>query len=281
MKTTVHPNHGPLMRSLVMARMRTRALTVFTVVLVVASGSAFGGMNTNEIAAQTSSVCAASPHWDRLVSGNGMNVRLSRGRIETSSDGMNWTERPLTIRTFLRGVTYGNGMFVAVGGSYFDEPGVIVTSRDSIVWKRRNSRTARNLYGVTFHNGQFVAVGDEGVIVVSNNGITWKPQRSGTQAMLATVVHGSGLFVAGGESGTILTSSDGLQWKAADIGQSVFAGTVHFHDGTFIVKARADVLTSKDGLAWHGRDEANDLTASSFPQNATQKKHEKNDFDSP
>jgi hypothetical protein len=51
-------------------------------------------------------------------------------------------------------VTYGNGLFVAVG-----EDGAILTSPDGVSWTRRTSG-GNLLYGVTYGNGTFVAVGE-------------------------------------------------------------------------------------------------------------------------
>jgi hypothetical protein len=66
---------------------------------------------------------------------------------------------PWTLRssggTSLSGVTYGNGLFVAVG-SY----GTILTSPDGVSWTARASGTSNFLNGVTYANGLFVAVGE-------------------------------------------------------------------------------------------------------------------------
>jgi len=54
----------------------------------------------------------------------------SHGTILTSRDGVNWTEQTSPAKAGLNGVTYGNGLFVAVGrdvGSYGDY-GIILTS---------------------------------------------------------------------------------------------------------------------------------------------------------
>src|ERR1043165_4063663 len=37
----------------------------------------------------------------------------SRGKLVTSSKGTDWTEVRLTFRTFLRGITHANGLYVA------------------------------------------------------------------------------------------------------------------------------------------------------------------------
>ncbi|AFV77252.1 hypothetical protein Theos_2262 (plasmid) [Thermus oshimai JL-2] len=57
-------------------------------------------------------------------------------------------------------VTYGNGLFVAVGGA-------ILTSSDGVTWTRQSSGTSNDLYAVTYGGGLFVAVGGLGTILTS------------------------------------------------------------------------------------------------------------------
>lgn len=187
-----------------------------------------------------------------IVTSNGTSAKLINGHIYTSIDRRSWTVRPLPFRTFLRDVTCGKGRFVAVGGSYVDEPGVIVTSEDGLVWRRQNARNRTTLHSVTSGNGLFVAVGDQGAILTSCDGIAWHRQRSSTDLMLARVTFGNGVFVVGGESGTTLTSSDGVEWRTASLGASVYVGTIHFDGSAFVVSGSGRTFTSSDGYAWVG-----------------------------
>jgi len=81
-----------------------------------------------------------------------------------------WTKRDSGTKSDLYGVTYGNGIFVAVGavGTKLGSPpsnGIILTSRDGVKWTKRTSE--KPLGGVTYGNGIFVAVGDNGTILTS------------------------------------------------------------------------------------------------------------------
>lgn len=221
-----------------------KGLAVIGALLVAEVGLAQG---TNRpmsptVMAETSFTTAASP--------GGVCARLNAGRIQTSDAGLTWTDRPLVVRTFLRGLTYGNGTFVAVGGSYLDEAGVILTSRDGGAWVRRNARNTTHLHGVTCGHGLFVAVGDGGAIFTSEDAVRWVRQRSGTPALLATVVFANGRFVAGGEAGTILASTNGTNWTQDKIGNHVFVGTITVRDGLFMVGSSHEVFVSTDGLIW-------------------------------
>jgi hypothetical protein len=75
--------------------------------------------------------------------------------------GTTWTRRTWQGHS-LYDVTYGNGLFVAVG-----EDGIILTSPDGVNWTRQIPPTGNWLYGVTYGNGTFVAVGDRGIILTS------------------------------------------------------------------------------------------------------------------
>ena len=81
-----------------------------------------------------------------------------------SGAGTTWT---LRIPGFneLSSVTYGNGLFVAVGGSYSSS--TIHISSNGATWTEQTSPTSNYLNGVTYGNGTFVAVGSYGTILTS------------------------------------------------------------------------------------------------------------------
>jgi len=81
-----------------------------------------------------------------------------------SEAGATWTLRVPGFND-LNSVAYGNGLFVAVGGSR--DSSTILTSRDGVTWTQRVSGTSRDLNGVTYGNGLFVAVGSFGTIITS------------------------------------------------------------------------------------------------------------------
>ena len=64
------------------------------------------------------------------------------------------------------GVTYGNGLFVAVGYN-----GTILTSPDGVSWTAGTSATNQTIDGITYGNGLFVAIGY--TILTSPDGMSW------------------------------------------------------------------------------------------------------------
>ena len=119
----------------------------------------------------------------------------------TSPDGINWTSRNTPADNFWYGVTYGNGLFVAVATSGIGNR--VMTSPDGINWTSRNTYN-NNWYDVTYGNGLFVAVADSGAgarVMTSPDGITWSLQTTSNNNWYG-VTYGNGLFVAVASSGT-------------------------------------------------------------------------------
>src|SRR2546422_4015164 len=104
--------------------------------------------------------------------GSGTFVAIgSYGTILTSSDGLHWTRQNsevleafrqwTTSPRYLYEITYGNGLFVAVGGGSDETQGLVLTSRDGVNWGITWLSGAR-LYAVTYADGRFIAVGTHG-----------------------------------------------------------------------------------------------------------------------
>ena len=169
--------------------------------------------------------------------------------ISPSADPLdNWHLRnPLPQGNTLRGVTYGNGIFVAAGDN-----GTILTSPDGVEWQSSNPELIDSLNGVTYGNGIFVAVGDNGTILTSPDGVAWKSSNPGIIGSLNGVTYGNGIFMAVGD-GTILTSPDGVTWTDRNLPVEFYT-SVTYGNGTFVVVGYAQnaeyILTSPDGVTW-------------------------------
>jgi hypothetical protein len=161
-------------------------------------------------------------------------------------------------------VTYGNGLFVAVGNK-----GTILTSPNGTTWTESNSGTTGDLvlYSVTYGNGLFVAVGWNftsltGTVLTSPDGSTWTTRSMGATNILCSVTYGNSLFVAVGEGDTILTSVDGTTWTGRNSGTSgtLYLCSVTYGNGLFLVVGwdtavlAGAVLISLDGSTWIYRD---------------------------
>ena len=196
-----------------------------------------------------------------------------------------WT--PLTgVWSALFGVTYGNGMFVAVGYQPYDTTTAIFSSPDAATWTPRTSPVKNGwLYGVAYGNGTFVAVGYYATNVNGRHRIycyhPHLPRRGDmgpptaspvTKAPLNAVAYGNGMFLVAGQRGyvgdygpvisnlTILTSPEGVTWtpkpSPCQIGNFE---AVAYGNGSFVAVGwncsfSREVFTSPDGVTWTQRN---------------------------
>lgn len=194
-----------------------------------------------------------------------------------ASDGSQWTLRTSVATTSTadnnwRGITYGNGTFVAVATDGVASR--VMTSPDGITWTARTTPT-QAWRSVTYGNGTFVAVGTSGAnarVMTSTDGITWTTRVSAADNAWQSVTFGNGTFVAVAGSGTgnrVMTSTDGTTWTARASAADLNWVSVTYGDGKFVAVAdnaqpvgtpTAGVMTSADGTTW---------TSQSITQTAT------------
>ena len=175
--------------------------------------------------------------------------------------GTTWVLRTASVANNWRCVTYGNGLFVAVGAG----PGSgnrVMTSPDGINWTSRTSAADFTWSSVTYGNGLFVAVAQIGLnntnVMTSPDGITWT-LGSLTSTTWHSVTFGNGRFVAVAESGAVVTSDNGTTWSSRTPPSSIISpvwNSVTYGNGRFVAVARSAsssgnlVMTSLDGITW-------------------------------
>jgi hypothetical protein len=94
-------------------------------------------------------------------------------------------------------VTYGNGRFVAVGGSTVFANNIAVYSNDGIDWTQATLPSSQVWISVTYGNGIFVTVANtSNVYAYSNNGIDWTQSTMPSSRTWLSVTYGNGRFVA-------------------------------------------------------------------------------------
>lgn len=101
-----------------------------------------------------------------------------------SVNGANWAQGTISgssITANINSVTYGNGIFVAVGdkiGTNSSDPGLILKSTDGIHWSQESSSSisTENLHNVMFDGNFFYISGDNDTILRSVDGAAWVSQ---------------------------------------------------------------------------------------------------------
>lgn len=192
---------------------------------------------------------------DASVSGN-CNTDVVGTRVMYSFDGITWaTTTALGDGDRWRGITYGDGQFVAVAQVGTNR---IMTSPDGITWTARPHPENNQWFGVAYGNGRYVAVAETGTnrVMYSDDGaITWTATTTPSEQVWRGVAYGNGRFVAVGGGSTaerIMYSFDGMHWFS--VNPSIPAGwsNVRFLNGRFVATSQLGyrIATSIDGVTW-------------------------------
>jgi hypothetical protein len=173
------------------------------------------------------------------------------GAVCLSRDASTW-ERKARLNAHLRAITFGQGIFVAVGtGGINNSSGAqLFTSPDGVTWTARQTALFGNeLVDVVSNGSLFVAVGGhngthQGSIVSSPDGVTWTTRMDQQGRYLHCVLHAAGQFITGN-----FTSPDGISWTLhGDV--SSFPAQVASGANLFVGVDSISIETSTDGLHW-------------------------------
>lgn len=181
------------------------------------------------------------------------------GRRMRSVDGSAWTNDVVVDpnggddNTLFRGVGFGDGVFVAVGGS---SEGQILTTENGIDWTTRTPASSW-LGDVTFEDGVFIAAGGNGLRQRSLDlGATWIDPGPYYAGHFRGIASGGGVVVAAGhtyggnDQGLIMRSTDlGATWESEIVGGPQF-GSIAYGAGRFVAVGQDGCRSSADGAAW-------------------------------
>ncbi|MDB4990363.1 MAG: hypothetical protein JWN04_5541 [Myxococcaceae bacterium] len=116
-------------------------------------------------------------------------------------------------QNLLRGVAYGNGLFVAAGWR-------IWTSTDAVSWTERTNPSKQWEGGLEFGNNRFVGAGGSGSSIYSTDGITWMAGKDRNSEAGRSVAFGNGMFLAGTDANNWWTTTDGNTWTVLSGGHN-------------------------------------------------------------
>ncbi len=219
-----------------------------------------GAIDTSTGSSANSTASTTGPDPDAIAVAVGYGVQTVR-----SSDGRNWTDMQVVDpqggddENVLRGVGYGSGVFIAVGGAAL---GFSLRSVDGINWTDENRTPASFLSDVAFVGGVFVAAGGNGLRMRSlDQGVTWQDASMGLSAHFRAIASDGTIAVAVGSTyggdpiqGVVSTTSDGASWSPPQIGGPGYT-SIAAHPGVFVALDGAGTIhVSADGVNWQDAD---------------------------
>ena len=155
--------------------------------------------------------------WTALTFSAGRFVAVSSaGQIDTSTNGMQWTEAWHHSNYDFTSVAYGNGHFVAADSAL----GAVAISTNGVEWSRLfpAPNTVREWGAVVYGEGEFVAFdgSSSGYIATSVYGNVWSLQQLSPGEAIVGATFGCGSFVGVGRSSVssenFISSTSGTAW---------------------------------------------------------------------
>ena len=188
-----------------------------------------------------------------VANGSGDNCYTTNAGIDATDA---WTAGTDTGKTDLQAITYGNGVYVAVGDAS------AVSSTNGNLWLSRTIPTlsAGTYSDVMYGNESYVAIATGTVeTATSANGVTWVTGGDmPSSAAWGSIAYGNGRFVAI-ETGTASTKATisydkGTTWVAAVLPASTTWRKIAYGQGLFVAVSDGTIAaTSPDGITWTQR----------------------------
>ncbi len=200
---------------------------------------------------------AEPPARDAIAVAVGYGTRRVR-----SEDGLEWTDFVEVDpdggddENLLRGIGYGDGIFLAVGGAGM---GFSMRSFDGITWQDENHDLGGFVSDAAWIEGTFVAAGGNGLRVRSlDGGVTWQDEGPYYSGHFRAIAAGNGVVVAVGHTygdsnvGLVDTTVDGASWSGEQLVGAPYSGLgLAFGAGVFVTRdAEGAVRSSTDGQTW-------------------------------
>jgi protein associated with RNAse G/E len=170
--------------------------------------------------------------------GDSMDLRnIRHGRIMTSPDGINWTNRTSGTEYALSAVTYGEGKYVAVG-----DFGTILSSADNGITWSDHSFTADKIYDISYGANTFAAISDT-VVFLSSDGNSWVRKGTGLRIRSeSSIIYGGNQFVIAPNDSVVYSSPDAVSWTRHSLGRSAYFCKVAYANNLYVIVGDSSLI---------------------------------------
>lgn len=192
--------------------------------------------------------------------------------MAATANGAEWetAKRDGKYKDYFRGLAFGNGAFLALGGdpvSVGAAKPFVAFSVDGIAWEENVPIEGKYmLRRAVFGGSTWVGVGDRGRIAFSLDGRRWKDV-VGAKAIdsLIDIAFGNGVFVGVGLHGLRRVSADGVSWTAPLRGEEgEHLNSVIFTGEAFVAVGAGATYFSPNGRDWKRVQNQNAPTFATF-----------------
>ena len=196
----------------------------------------------------------------------GYGVTPDIGFTRNVERNIGWVEGTMPSSQDWYSVCYGNGKYVAVGGSTTSSSNIMAYSTDGISWTQGTMPSNQYWNSVCYGNDKFVAVANgiaasgatttSNIMAYSTDGINWTQGNMPSSEWWYSVCYGNGKYVAvngNGGGGIVAYSTDGISWTGGNTPSSKNWNSVCYGNGKFVAvsRGRTNIMAySTDGISW-------------------------------
>lgn len=215
--------------------------------------------NTVTVPTDTSVNFLVGSKIDVVQTGAGQ-TEIVAGTSQSPSTATSWVTRTSNFgSTAIRGLAYGNGVWIVVG-SQLNSASSVRRSTDTITWTTQTTvQFISPLTCAAYGNGTWVIAGGSGQLETSTDGITWSSRAAnfgGSRIM--SVEYGNNIWTAVGYAGRIRTSTDAISWttQTSNLSSNVALFSVAYGNGIWVAggynfsNANSIVMRSTDTITW-------------------------------
>ena len=189
--------------------------------------------------------------WNHLIPGTTLESIFDtttlysiEPRVTFSDPGFNSAAITLPSSEQWFGVTYGNGVFVAIADGNGSGSNKFAYSTNGTAW---TATTVSNKIWkkVAYGNGKFIAVASDGTMISSANGATWSAVVAAPVITYSSLTYGNGYWVAVASGGTASAySADGVTWTSSTLPEGADWNDIVYGKGKFVAVAQSDSSTT-------------------------------------
>lgn len=182
---------------------------------------------------------------------NGFVAGGASGALLQSPNALAGTWVPRTSGTALeiQSLAYGNGRYVAVGGTTAAAD-LILMSLDGVVWQNASPGLTQKFWRVTYLDAlqQFAATGDSGLFYLSSDGINWASQSVGALQLRAELAYGNGLYLTGDDAALVYAAATpGAIVTTGSMGAAATQSAAFFNGRFLLAGDTGDVYYTTNG----------------------------------
>lgn len=170
--------------------------------------------------------------------GAGTFVAVGGKFAYTSSDGVTWTQRTVSLATYIDSVTFGNDKFLLVG-----DQGLVSTAPTGKLWDSTNTPFGL-LFSSCFQDGRFYCSGEDGYGYSTVDGLNLTKI---TDLQLLQLIKLGGTFYSPSSK---LQSTNGLNWTTNTTSALPFKKLIRVGITALGVGLGSSVWATRDGTNW-------------------------------